>query len=418
MSGGDWSTGSTVKNTVFRAPLAKPTTDEITAFDTDAKEILLASNTGLSNFQTGDAVEQDSGYTPQSSQINAEQSIVESTVRGFTINFAPSNLQQLLDQGTEIDLGLANAYFLNNQYLGLICSSETPGSGPAFKAGTGTGSPNMKWNTPAGNYDADGNQLDAANNPPSGPSDWDLINFSDGGTTGHIINTQAAYTLIKGLNLCTVPQINGDALLDRTILELQDATDLENFRVGDQVTQGPTASGVTGEITKIDGNDVTLKDVVGDWVPGAGNYMIGPDTTPATGTVLSVNTSQNKMFLSDFDENYPKRWVVNQGKKVLGPAAPETSVDAYLLWRDDEVTGVVRDDPGYELAPPGLQLQFRDPAPTGDTWDNELPIGTSISTRVTATNTEGSSESQWSNLVTPRLCMKVMRSLKRLRRRA
>ena len=230
-----------------------------------------------------------------------------------------------------------------------------------LKPGTGTGNPNMKWNTPAGNYDENGNQLDATDNPPSGPGDWDLINFSDGGTTGHIINTQAAYTLIKGQNLCTVPQINGPALLDRTILELQDATDLENFRVGDPVTQGPAASGVTGVITEIVGNDVTLKDVVGDWIPGTGNYIIGPDTTPGTGTLSSVNTSQNKMFLSDIDETFPKRWIVNQGKKVVGPPKDASSVDAYLLWRDDEVVNVVRDDPGYAPAPPGLQLQFKDP---------------------------------------------------------
>ena len=99
------------------------------------------------------------------------------------------------------------------------------------------------------------------------------------------------------------------------------------------------------------------------------------------------------MFLSDIDETFPKRWIVNQGKKVVGPPKDASSVDAYLLWRDDEVVNVVRDDPGYAPAPPGLQLQFKDPSPTGDTWDNELPVGTSMSTRVKATNTEGSSES-------------------------
>ena len=271
VSGGTWSIGSTVKNTVFRSPQVKAITDEITAVDTDAKEITLASNSDLADFETSDAVEQDSGYTPQSSQINAEQSIVRSTVRGFTISFAPSNLQQLIDQGTEIDLGLLNTYQLNNEWLGLICSPETPGSGQVFKSGTGTGIPDMKWNNPAGNFDVDGNQLDAVNNPPSGPGDWNQINFSNGGTTGYIVNTQAAYTLIKGTGLCGVPQINGPALLDRTLLELQDATDLGNFRVGDSVTQGPAASGVTGVITEIVGNDVTLKDVVGDWIPGTGN---------------------------------------------------------------------------------------------------------------------------------------------------
>lgn len=403
VNGGTWSVGSTVKNTVFRSPQVSATTDEIIAVDSDAKEITLASNTDLTDFQTGDAVEQDSGYTPQSSEINAEQSVVESTVRGFTISFAPSNLQQLLDNGTEVDLGQFNAHTLNNTWLGLICSAETPGSGQVFNSDTGSGTPDMKFNNPAGNFDANGNQLDAANNPPSGPGDWNQINFSDGGTTGYIVNIKAAYTLIKGTGLCGVPQINGPALLDRTMLELQDATDLENFRVGDQVTQGPAASSVTGEITKIDGNEVTLKNVVGDWLPNVGNYMVGPDTTPGTGTVSSTNTSQNKMFLSDFDETYPKRWIVNQGKKVVGPPQDAASVDAYLTWQGQVVTGVVRDDPGYAAAPDGLELTFFDPSPTGDTWDNELPAGTSLSTRVEATNSSGTAYSQWSNAVVPRM---------------
>ena len=104
VSGGTWSVGETVKNTVFRSPQVRATTDEIIAVDSDAKEITLASNTDLTDFETSDAVEQDSGYTPQSSQINAEQSIVESSVRGFTISFAPSNLQQLLIKGLKLTL--------------------------------------------------------------------------------------------------------------------------------------------------------------------------------------------------------------------------------------------------------------------------------------------------------------------------
>ena len=46
---------------------------------------------------------------------------------------------------------------------------------------------------------------------------------------------------------------------------------------------------------------------------------------------------------------------------------------------------------------------FTDPAPSGQTWDQELPAGTTIATRVVATNDSGSADSNWSNTVTPRM---------------
>ena len=65
------------------------------------------------------------------------------------------------------------------------------------------------------------------------------------------------------------------------------------------------------------------------------------------------------------------------------------------------MTDIVNEDPGYLPAPPNLKLTFTDPAPTGDTWDEELPAGTTIATRVKATNEAGTADSGWSDPITP-----------------
>ena len=142
----------------------------------------------------------------------------------------------------------------------------------------------------------------------------------------------------------------------------------------------------------------TLSVSGGTW--NNGETVTGPATTPATGTVASA--SGNTMTLSASDETYPKRWIVNAGKTVVGPTGPATRFDAYLTWSGNQVTGLSASDPGYFQAPPDLELTFTDPAPSGQTWDQELPAGTTIQTRVKATNASGEANSGWTNVVTPR----------------
>jgi hypothetical protein len=63
----------------------------------------------------------------------------------------------------------------------------------------------------------------------------------------------------------------------------------------------------------------------GTWA--VGQVVKAPATTPATGTVASVDFgSTNSISLATSDETFPKRWIVNQDKFVKGPASP--SADA------------------------------------------------------------------------------------------
>ena len=108
------------------------------------------------------------------------------------------------------------------------------------------------------------------------------------------------------------------------------------------------------------------------------------------------------MTLSASDESGTKRWIVNAGKTVVGPTGPATYVNSYLTWdNSNTVNGMTSSDPGYAPVT-DLTLTFPNDAPTGQTWDQELPAGSYIQTRVEATNTEGTADSGWSNTVTPR----------------
>lgn len=146
------------------------------------------------------------------------------------------------------------------------------------------------------------------------------------------------------------------------------------------------------------GNTLTVDG--GTWANG--ETVVGPATTPATGTVASTDPAAKTMTLSASDESGTKRWIVNADKTVVGPKGPANKTTAYLTWNGTAVTGLQVDDPGYAAPPPGLQLTFTDPAPTGQTWDQELPAGTSIATRVVATNDSGSADTGWTPAVTPR----------------
>ena len=175
------------------------------------------------------------------------------------------------------------------------------------------------------------------------------------------------------------------------------ATFIYAWRVDGQIV---IATGVTpNKITAIGpGNTLTVDG--GTW--NNGDTVTGPACTAATGTVGSTDSSAKTMTLSASDESGTKRWIVNQNKKVVGPTGPANKSTAYLTWNGSAVTGIVSADPGYAAAPTDLKLTFTDNAPTGQTWDQELPAGTTIATRVYVSNDAGSDDTDWSTALTPR----------------
>jgi hypothetical protein len=82
-----------------------------------------------------------------------------------------------------------------------------------------------------------------------------------------------------------------------------------------------------GNITAIDSSNNKIfvnRNSLSTFVTG--QPVIGPATTPATGTIGSIDVAAKTMTLSASDEAYPKRWIVNQGKFVIGEETP--SMDA------------------------------------------------------------------------------------------
>ena len=61
------------------------------------------------------------------------------------------------------------------------------------------------------------------------------------------------------------------------------------------------------------------------------------------------------------------------------------------------VESILLSDPGFKPSPPNNALNFVDPM-TGQTWDEELPAGTTLSTKVQAVNELGSSTSDWASI--------------------
>ena len=157
-----------------------------------------------------------------------------------------------------------------------------------------------------------------------------------------------------------------------------------------------------------------------EWVSSGSNYTlraikingkllvdqgIGGDTTvtctyqPGTGIVSSVDVAGKTVTLSTIGNDYPLRWVANRGRKMTMDRKPAVKQTAFLEFTGTQVTGLTTSDPGYKPADSSLQLSFTDPAPSGDSWDTELPTGTTMQTRVFATNDSGSADSGWSNTV-------------------
>jgi hypothetical protein len=141
--------------------------------------------------------------------------------------------------------------------------------------------------------------------------------------TGGVLNTlriRGSTTTVgqSGINWRAI-EVDGVILVDsepETVLTFASDKDLANFRVDDAIEQQDQSA--DGIITAIDAvaRTLTIKSVTGTWTPGAGNYAVGPDTTPASGIVESHDLNTNSVTLSSSDDSSPKRWIVNQGKTV------------------------------------------------------------------------------------------------------
>ena len=110
-------------------------------------------------------------------------------------------------------------------------------------------------------------------------------------------------------------------------------------------------SGVVGDIT---GLDMTLSESTGTWEVGQ-TVTMDPKSVNATTGYLSFDSGTG-------------------------------NVESILL-----------SDPGFKPSPPNNALNFVDPM-TGQTWDEELPAGTTLSTKVQAVNALGSSISNWASI--------------------
>ena len=153
-----------------------------------------------------------------------------------------------------------------------------------------------------------------------------------------------------------------------------------------------------GDIASIDAsnNTLTLSNAEGTWDDSGTYYAIGPVIPPATG-VVSGQPANSTINLGTTDG----RWII--GQPVLGPAdTPATYVESYLTWDNSNVvTGMTSVDPGFDDTN-NLNITFPATAPSGDSWDVELPPGTYMQTRVQASNDSGTVDTGWSNAYTPR----------------
>ncbi len=132
-------------------------------------------------------------------------------------------------------------------------------------------------------------------------------------------------------------------------------TGINNFSALDWFPTDVQVLEPSGTISGTSGNTITLSESRGTWDDSGTHYVIGPATTPATGTVASTDPVANTITLSQSDETSPKRWIVNQGKFVKGPLSP--SKDAA-----PEVEGLTLFSSAFTSTPAGSLGQ------TGASW--------------------------------------------------
>ena len=99
------------------------------------------------------------------------------------------------------------------------------------------------------------------------------------------------------------------------------------------------------------------------------------------------------MTLSESTGTWEVGQTVTMDAKVVNATTGYLSFDSGT----GNVESILLSDPGFKPSPPNNALNFVDPM-TGQTWNEELPAGTTLSTKVQAVNELGSSTSDWASI--------------------
>ena len=132
------------------------------------------------------------------------------------------------------------------------------------------------------------------------------------------------------------------------------------------------------------GNTITLTPQVDGWQANQGKKALGPTTT-ASGTVSDIDGSTMTIASSE------GTWTPNEDKYVVGPEKITANARQYLKF---DSSGNVTDmqsrpqDPPYTTTTtnPSLTLTFPSTFPSGETPDDELPEGTTLSVGIASEN--------------------------------
>ena len=140
----------------------------------------------------------------------------------------------------------------------------------------------------------------------------------------------------------------------------------------------------SGLFQSTDGNTITLTPQTDGWQANQGTKALGPTTT-ASGTVSSIDGSTMNIAGSE------GTWTPNADKYVVGPEKIVSNARQYLKF---DSSGNVTDmqsrpqDPPYTTTTtnPSLTLTFPSTFPSGETPDDELPEGTTLSVGIASEN--------------------------------
>lgn len=289
--------------------LVTPRSDAITGYNNSIPLLIFASDKDLKVFKPQDTIEQDSGHTPTTSPVTKVESISTTysccfLQTGNIIAGTPENIydgsftptstnNKIITNGGE---GLLETLFdppimveSSLQIIGYITSSS-----PVYCVVNGQIIRSNELTDDGGGF---------LTLPFTGllTSVGVGIDPSNGG----FANVYWSAVYVDGTRL-----VDGAPI---TKLTLTDDTDLLNFRIGDPVNNGAQIKGIKDvalgapfELT-VDGGSFNISDVV-----------TGPATTPATGAIASVDPINKNIVLMVSDQTFPKRWIVNQGKTVIG----------------------------------------------------------------------------------------------------
>ena len=304
--------------------------DTIVAIQQDSPKagettLTFATDKDLAKFKALDKVEQDSGHTLTSSAIT--NVVSADYVSGTSWSKAPlsGSISDIFDGSTSTSItmrmsGTDDLHFTNlptaqTQMAFWVSYRGYPGSEPRiiFYYNNGSGE-TRRWNllhkTATGTITRF--QVPAPD-PKWGP--LVRINFDNAGSTDHgrLAAIEVDGAILQGSS---------------TALTLTDSTDLANFRVGDVVQTGVkiTASDKAKPSINTDGGSWSGTDGTSSGTLADRQALVTVTTTPATGTIASVDLVAKTMTLSVSDETPPKRWISNHGKFVKG--APTLSADA------------------------------------------------------------------------------------------